>query len=309
MKIKVLQAGYPKSGNYWLYRNLKEVLLAGGVDFQNFIKDHPVYSYAKDWQLSYPEQVDINMIDIFYSSVFLRISSKFREKIEDIGNYAEQNTLVWTHSNYCSNSDMVFRHFNRVFYLMRDPRDVAISEARFAFTPYMQRYYPTYHQNSEDYLKYELLNIAYRWMRHVEGYLKQSGNGKLEFVFYENLKSDFYSELLHLANTMGISLSERQIAEIKNFTSVESMKKDSPGHVRKASIYSWQDQLDPEQVEQVEEAIGPLLKVLNYPLSVHQSSLPAWKRVQVTELKEAMEEIRRQKWMEKLGLKHQPPVN
>ncbi|NJM16702.1 MAG: sulfotransferase domain-containing protein, partial [Bacteroidales bacterium] len=36
----------------------------------------------------------------------------------------------------------VFPKFDKIVYIVRDPRDVALSMARFQFTPYMQTYYP-----------------------------------------------------------------------------------------------------------------------------------------------------------------------
>ncbi len=135
--MKILQNGYPKSGNYWLYKIIDNIYKQASIEKYSFIKNHPIYDIAKHWELSYPQQVDIDMIDVLYVGTFFRISSVFRRKIADFSQYVNQTSHVWSHSNYCEKSAGVFNHFDKVIYIIRDPRDVLISSANFAFTPYM----------------------------------------------------------------------------------------------------------------------------------------------------------------------------
>ena len=58
--MKILQIGFPKSGNFWLYQILEQVLTSTGRNSKSFIQQHPVNPLAKTWELNYPEQADID---------------------------------------------------------------------------------------------------------------------------------------------------------------------------------------------------------------------------------------------------------
>jgi len=270
----MIQAGYPKSGNYWLYKNLKSLFLSANLELRNFVKEQPIYELAKSWPLSYPEQVDINMVDIFYQAVFWRISSVYRKQLNNYESYAARNSIVWTHSDCISSTRDFFRHFNKHVYIVRDPRDVAISTARFAFTKYMKQYYPSYHQNADDYLKYEYDNILRSWNKHVSGYLDYSAKHDLYIIFYERMKKDIHEELQKLAAYLEIDLDSHLFDQIQKITSVQEMKKKSPGHVRTANYYGWQQALSDIQIQKANDICGRLLQFLNYPMNDAESQLP-----------------------------------
>jgi aryl sulfotransferase len=270
--MKILQIGYPESGNYWLYRILTEIKSAAGIKQESFIKNDPIHPLAKKWDLSYKGQIDIDMIDILNQGCFYKISSRYRNKIMDFKEYIEKTNHVWTHSNYCKTSKEVFNHFDRIIYLVRDPRDVALSTAKFAFTPYMQKYYPTWHNDDKEYLKKEFPNICKTWAQHVVEHLESDAN--IHYVFYERLLYDFDNELHSLLEHLLIKLSDEQKKELKKKVSLAMMKKANPGYVYKASLYGWKFHLNGWQKLECLQTIKPLLQYLNYPLSNVDDSIP-----------------------------------
>lgn len=275
--MKILQIGYPKSGNYWLYRIIQETLDMAGVEKKNFIRQHPIYPIAREWELSYPEQVDINMMDILYSGCFFRISSIFRKRIEDPEAYINSNTHVWSHSNYCKMSEQIFPMFDKIIYIIRDPRDVALSKADFAFTPYMKKHYPTWHESPSQYLEVETENIARKWRDHVEEYLEHAVRQNIMILFYERLQQNFIRELSLLLDYLGFSFSQKQKDKINRKVSAGRMREESPRHVRKARHYKWINEMPAGITMQMIGLTEDILKELGYPLKNNEKQLPGWK--------------------------------
>ena len=153
--LRILQSGMEKSGNYWLWKIIQSVLTDAGMSTQTFIETQPIHALAKTWELSFTEQADIDVIDIEETGLFYRISSVFRMPLlaVDVDAYLSQASHVWTHSFYCARSDEIFPKFDKVVYIVRDPRDVALSMNRFQFTPYMQTYNPGPFASPEDHLE------------------------------------------------------------------------------------------------------------------------------------------------------------
>lgn len=272
--MKLLQNGYPKSGNYWLYNILDQIYKQAGIKKRSFIKGHPIYPIAKTWNLSYPEQAEIDMIDVLYVGVFYRVSSAFKKKINDFADYAGQTSHVWSHSNYCERSAEVFSHFDKVLYIIRDPRDVLISTANFAFTTYMKNYYPTYHESPAIYLDQELETLVNHWSNHVLEYLDRFPFDNIYFIFYENLLVSFEHELENILKYLQIPLSKEQIKAIGEATNHKNMKSDSPNHVNNVKLYKWQQKLSTEQKDRVLDQIYPVLELLNYPINEEEQKKP-----------------------------------
>jgi aryl sulfotransferase len=276
--MKILQIGYPKSGNYWLYRIIQEALEIAGVEQKNYIRHHPIYPIARKWELSYPEQVDINMMDILYPACFFRISSIFRKRIENLEAYINSNTHIWTHSNYCPTSERVFPLFDSIVYIIRDPRDVALSRADFAFTPYMMKHYPTWHRSPSEYLQKEAAAIAHEWNAHIGDYLKYAERHQIMILFYERLQQRFEQELQLLLSYLGFPFFERQRNRIADKVNSDRMRRRSPQHVRKAEYYKWFDEMPDEIIEQMNALTEDYLIELGYPVEKREEKLPKWKQ-------------------------------
>lgn len=272
--MKILQAGYPKSGNFWLYRLLQSLMLQAGLERKSFIRQQSIYKLAKNWELSYPEQADIDMLDILYPKCFYRISSAFRWPVEDLQEYVNQSNHVWTHSNICPTSHEVFTLFDKIIYIIRDPRDVLLSKTRFAFTPYMQKHYPTYHPGKDEFRRHELEPVMDAWRWHVQEYLRHAEQLNIYLLFYERLKDEPEAELTRLLQYLGIELLETQQREVLSHISFRKMKNNNPQHVKKGSLYGWMDELSEEENLRALSYCYPLLKLLNYPL-VREVRLPS----------------------------------
>lgn len=262
--MRILQTGEAKSGNLWLYKILQNIIHCAGLENPSFIQNHPIHDLAKTWDLSYKEQADIDVLDIEPHQCFYRISSVFRMPIEDIDDYIHQCSHVWTHSLFCERSLSVLPKFDKVVYIIRDPRDVAISRSRFAFTPYMLKYYPHGVTDPDSFLELSLDGTVRRWVQHVGGYLKHKDDLHIYVVFYERLLRSFDTELSHLLRYLDIKLDEKAIDHIKREVDFTTMKTENPDHVRRGRSGEWAQLFTDEQKRQVVSIAGPMLKLLNY---------------------------------------------
>jgi aryl sulfotransferase len=274
--MTILQAGTPKSGNFWLYKILEQVRQQAGLPQRSYIRQQPIYPLAQKWDLSYPEQVDIDMLDVGPEHFFYRISSVFRMPV-DLEKYVSQTTHIWTHSDFSPLCYRLFSLVDKIVYIVRDPRDRALSEVRFAFTPYMLKYYPHGQPDPGTYLKNHFDQIMNHWVWHVGNYLLQRSEVPMHFVFYERLLHDFPAELQRLLDFLEISLDKNATEEITSAVHFSSLKKGHTNHVRKGKSGRWKQELSPAQQERARKLAAPLMSLLNYPLhadEIKQPTLP-----------------------------------
>lgn len=264
--MTILQAGMAKSGNFWLYRILQNIIHYAGLPQRSFIQQQPIYAIAQTWPLSTEEQASVDVMDIEAHGCFYRISSIFRMPIEDLDGYIAQCSHVWTHSDFCTLSDVVLPKFDKVVYIIRDPRDVALSMSRFVFTDYMRRYNPHGETDPDAFLDRTLSLRMKNWVEHVGGYLKAHQRLNIHVVFYERLLHDFDAELRRLLACLDVALSEEDIARIRQDVDFAAMHSANPQHVRKGQAGQWRQALSKRQQRRARRVAGPMLRLLGYPL-------------------------------------------
>ena len=262
--MKVLQIGVPKSGNFWLYQILQHIFKFSGNSTSSFIQQHPIYPLAKTWDLNYPEQADIDVIDITDLQTIYRISSIFRMPLEDWNEYLSHTNHVWTHSPFCKSSGEVFERFQKKVYIIRDPRDVLLSASRYYCSPYMLKYFPQDEKDPEKFLDKNLEQLMQHWVWHVWDHLRVQEKYDLQICFFEGFLRNFQQELSQLLGYLEIDLSEQQKKELEEAVSFSTLKKDNPKHLKKGRAGDWQEKLSEKQLERIDVMAGPLIRFLNY---------------------------------------------
>lgn len=269
--MNILQAGVPKSGNYWLYSIIKNILEQAGEPHRSYIQQHPIQSHTANWQLSFAGQARMDFLTIKNQRCYCRISEVFKEEIDDIDSYIQQCSQVWTHSLATAPAVAIMSKFDKIVYIIRDPRDVALSYAKFAFTEHkLKNGSPHYETNPQTYLENRLEEMTRRWVQHVGSYLRYQTQLNIYPVFYESFLHSFDRELEKLLAYLEIELSAAAIAKIKHQVTFKTMKQQSPKHLRKGSSGQWQDKLSDRQKQTVEEVAAPMLKLLNYPVATSE---------------------------------------
>ena len=173
--------------------------------------------------------------------------------------------------------------YPRVMYIIRDPRDVVISEYHYQRkTRRIADDYPL-----ADYVRRFIAGETYpengSWGEHAASWLiPRDGDSRFLLVRYEAMLSDTVSELGRIAVFLNIPANEQRLSEIAKLSSADRMReleakqsdasslmresRKDVAFVRSAKSGGWKSDLNPSLVEQIESAWGPLMRYAGYEL-------------------------------------------
>ncbi len=188
--------------------------------------------------------------------------------------------------------------YKKVIYIVRDPRDVAISNYHWEMKQRAVSEACPIEEFLPQWIEGKVWDRLGNWGDHVTSWLSTRGE-RDGFVIlrYEDLIKDPARELIKVANLLGIEPTKERLARAAELSSADRMRKleetqgkkwvqtrytrqDKP-FVRKASSGGWKSVLPPQSVEQIEAAWGHRMISLGYPLTsgaaskatmVHQES-------------------------------------
>jgi len=187
--------------------------------------------------------------------------------------------------------------FRKVVYLVRDPRDVAVSEYHFD----LKKRYIDADVSLEQFVKRFIAGETSSygsWWEHAASWIAaRHGNPAFLLVRYEDLLSDSIGETGKIAEFLGIQAGpERLRAAVERssadrmrklekqqadqWTGTRNTRKEIP-FVRAAKSGGWKETLPAHSVEEIEVAWAPLLNFLGYPLQTREldsRTVPAWIR-------------------------------
>jgi len=187
--------------------------------------------------------------------------------------------------------------FRKVIYLVRDPRDVAVSEYHFD----LKKRYIEPHVSLEQFVKRFIAGETSSygsWWEHVASWTAaRHGNPAFLLVRYEDLLAESIGETAKIADFLGIPADperlrtavERSSADrmrklekqqVDQWTGTKNTRKEIP-FVRAAKSGGWKQALAAHSVEEIEVAWYPLLNFLGYQLQTREldsKAMPAWVR-------------------------------
>ena len=272
--IHILQGGVPKSGNYWLFKILENILLQSGIRKKSYIKQQPIYNKARKLHLSQTDQASIDVVSIKDDGVYYGMSSLLSEKVRNVQNYVDNTTHVWSHSPFKKKYVSFYKKFDKIVYVIRNPRDVALSMSDFAFTPYIKKYYPHKFNNPKAYLNINLENNLIKWAENVTGYPKNTDRHNIYIIFYERLLEDPEGEIEKLAKYLDLKIKKQELSDLIEAITFKNMKKESPDPLNKGKSYRWSKEFTKLQKMRSYYLIRELINLLNYPKSEKKLTLP-----------------------------------
>lgn len=175
--------------------------------------------------------------------------------------------------------------YPKVLYIVRDPRDVAVSYYHF------HRKYGFIQDDSPlekfvtDFVAGKLVSADWgTWAENVASwYYTRRGNPNFMLVRYEELKDDTQTQLARVARFLGVDPTHELLGRAISQSSAERMRqleheqrdqwvgtrkhRDDIPFVGRASAGSWRESLPAECVAQIESAWGELMQVLGYEIS------------------------------------------
>jgi len=170
--------------------------------------------------------------------------------------------------------------YPRVLYVVRDPRDVAVS-----YYHYQIRRRTLSEQVSLEHFVGEFVagrtDAFGTWKRHVDSWLGARQNGANAVVIrYEDLLSRPVETLVPALAELGFPASEEEVRKSVEISSVAKMRKAEAqlGHrwtdgrtsrndipfVRSATAGQWREQLNSSSVAQIQDAWGSTMSALGY---------------------------------------------
>jgi hypothetical protein len=178
--------------------------------------------------------------------------------------------------------------YPRVIYIVRDPRDVAVS---FYFYNLKVRVIPDGYSMDEFVNRFIVANVvpyADRvgcWQDHVLSWVRlREGKPGFSMVRYEDLLADPAKELSNLAPMLGINPAPERIERAVRLSSashMQSLEKEQSkqwgttkdtrqdiAFVREAKSGGWRNKLSPRAVRTIEQAWGTTMKELGYDLVI-----------------------------------------
>jgi hypothetical protein len=185
--------------------------------------------------------------------------------------------------------------FRKVIYLVRDPRDVAVSEYHFD----LKKRYIDPGFSLEEFVKRFIAGETSSygsWWEHTASWIAaRHGKSAFLLVRYEDLLADSIGETGKIAEFLGIQARlehlqaavERSSAErmrklerqqADQWTGTKNTRKEIP-FVRAATSGGWKETLPLQSAEEIEVAWAPLLNFLGYELQSRQlnsTAMPAW---------------------------------
>jgi sulfotransferase family protein len=179
--------------------------------------------------------------------------------------------------------------YRRVIYIVRDPRDVAVSTYHYEVK---RRDIPdTYHM--DEFLALFLagddrVGSWGSWREHVVSWLATRGEGRhFLFLRYEDMLENPEHELAKVALLLNIDPTPERLARAVELSSADRMRglekqqfrewvetkrsRQDKLFVRDAKSGGWRVALPQASVEQIETAWGPLMETLGYELTIQQA--------------------------------------
>ncbi len=185
--------------------------------------------------------------------------------------------------------------FRKVIYLVRDPRDVAVSEYHFDLK---KRYIAadlTLDQFIKPFLAGETSSYG-SWWEHVASWVgARQGNPNFLLTRYEDLLADPIVETAKIAEFLGVKADAERLTsavarssadrmrkleeqDADKWTGTKNTRKEIP-FVRAAKSGGWKESLPQHAVEEIEIAWSPLMNFLGYELQSREldpKTLPIW---------------------------------
>ena len=182
--------------------------------------------------------------------------------------------------------DVYDPRYPRVIYIVRDPRDVAVSFYHYNLKVRRFTDEVTLDEFVDRFVAAKIwpsVDLYGTWENHVLSWTKmRGGSDTFCFVRYEDMLRDPIAELKKMAPLLNISPSPEALARAVDLSSADRMRslektqtgwvstkgtrKDKP-FVRAAKSGNWQDALSETSVFKIEQAWGTTMQTLGYELT------------------------------------------
>jgi len=165
----------------------------------------------------------------------------------------------------------------KVIYVLRNPKDQLVSQFNFfqkqpmfGQNPDMKDWFASFDNffphamNGEFRIDGIVPPAKSTYVDHILSWLPQKDDHHILFVYFEDLKKDFFWELQKITEFIGVTLTEEKKKEIEEKTTIGNMRKEyaaknlPEGLINKGGVGGWRDILSDEQSNQVDAVFQKL---------------------------------------------------
>ncbi|HUO16170.1 MAG TPA: sulfotransferase domain-containing protein [Verrucomicrobiae bacterium] len=225
---------------------------------------------------SYPRSGSTWLRFVLFESIAGQASGfgNVNESIPDVKEHKTGLPLMPNGGRLIKTHEVYHPEYKRAVYLVRDPRDVALSEYAY------QTALGLVNMPLDEYLRVFLtkgVNPFASWSEHVQSWISSPlSQENLLIVKFEDLRRDTVQGVSAIVRFFGLTPDEEHIRAAVANNSVERMKakeKETPQRaskkgqfIRSGSVGGWRKQLTEGQVKIVRNHASALLTRLQYPL-------------------------------------------
>lgn len=181
--------------------------------------------------------------------------------------------------------------YRKVIYIVRDPRDVAVSYYEFQLKRRVISEDCSLKDFVPRFMESEFEPTTGCWGDHVLSWLAtRRGRSNFLLLRYEDMKRDTYKEATKIADFLGIDSSPERVARAIEVSSADRMRRlekeqahqwketkktrQDKAFVGKAVSGGWKSSLPQTCVVQIESSWGPIMQMLGYELTTQIKANP-----------------------------------
>lgn len=264
-------ASYPKSGNTWM-RVLLANLLSGSDQPCNINQLPEEELLISRWRFCDDLLVEPETLYPAELAALRAMQGAF------VARNLQKPFVCKTHDKY--QPEITGLPASRSLYIVRDPRDVAISLSHHASISIDeaigQMLDPTCHSNGPMQLRYALGD----WASHVTGWTAQK-DVPVEVIRYEDLRRDTRAEFALIVRSLGGTATSAEIDCAIGHSSLGEMQRQEATYgfreslphqerfFRSGQTGEWRQVLDADQICRIEDAFAPVMKQWGYSTLHH----------------------------------------
>ena len=259
-----------------ILRKLRHQVAKSGVRAPLVWVRHKSLRHTDTFFASYPRSGSTWLRFVLFESIAGKASGfgNVNQSIPDVKEHKTGLALMPNGGRLIKTHEVYHPEYKKAVYLVRDPRDVALSEYAYQTALGLVK------QPLDQYLRVFLtkgVNPFASWSAHVESWLSAPlASEQLLVVKFEDLRGDTVNGVSEILRFFGITPDRARIQQAIANNSVERMKakeKETPQRaskkgqfIRSGSVGGWRANLTEAQVAVVRDHAADLLNRLGYPL-------------------------------------------
>ncbi|RIL00270.1 MAG: hypothetical protein DCC71_18870 [Proteobacteria bacterium] len=262
-EMRILQCGFPKSGNYGVQRLLAAILDAHGLR-RSYKRRVGLARVAEAFgSLMFPEAAEVDAFSFASGRCRLEFPHAACRWLDvDPALLLDGSNLLWTHDPCEVALRPELAAVTHRVYVLRDGRDVVDSLVHHVVRPEVRALQPEYRYATpaQVYADERLFaSYARRWAEHVASWLR--ARERFVLVRFEELASDPAGVAAKLAHALGMAADAEEIGAAVSF---RALRAAAPGHLRRGAAGGFRDAFGAAQRRVFDAVAGDVLAAAGY---------------------------------------------